>query len=65
MNRSPPLIGQKFGMLTVLQRLPNRGDTAIWLTRCECGNERKASTWELQAGKIVRCGRQCARVEFM
>jgi hypothetical protein len=59
MNTTPVLIGRVFGSLTVLKKLPNWKDRAVWLTRCACGTERKATTYELQSGKIKRCSAKC------
>ena len=55
------LTGQKFGRLTVIQRIENKvtkSDTlqAQWLCKCECGNETIAITNRLLSGKTQSCG---------
>lgn len=32
------LVGQKFGMLTVIERADDIGDRVGWRCRCDCGN---------------------------
>ena len=32
------LIGQKFGMLTVVGRADNDGKRVCWICKCDCGN---------------------------
>jgi hypothetical protein len=58
-NTSPILIGQRFGLLTALERLPPWKDRTMWRCRCECGNERNVSTYELQSGRAKRCRKTC------
>jgi hypothetical protein len=58
------LIGQKIGMLTVLERCecpPQYAEnTASWfLCRCDCGNEVAKRGFDLKSGKAFSCG--CAR----
>lgn len=53
------LAGQRFGLLTVAEGFgvdPARG--ALWLCRCDCGNELIRSTGELRRVKRAAC-RQC------
>lgn len=33
------LTGQTFGLLTVVNRAPNKNNRTMWHCRCECGNE--------------------------
>lgn len=39
-NKIKNLIGQRFGMLTVIQRTENIGGRAAWLCKCDCGGEK-------------------------
>jgi len=55
------LVGQKFGMLTVIERAPNRGHNKMWLCRCDCGNEIIARNDKLLSGKKTSCGCQITR----
>ena len=51
------MIGKKFGRLTVVKR---SGSTParkrLWLCLCECGNERRIATGDLNSGAVVSCG---------
>lgn len=52
------LIGQRFGMLTVLERTDqrnHRGNT-MWLCKCDCGNTKLISTQALNQGNTISCG---------
>lgn len=57
MAKALNLIGQKFGRLTVIERIENtkRGQTR-WLCRCECGNETKVQGSNLKNGHVKSCG---------
>lgn len=54
------LIGQKYGMLTVIEEAlknPNRKSRALlWRCRCDCGNETIVSSNALRTGGTVSCG---------
>lgn len=50
------LVGEKFGMLTVLSRAPNRGKYTIWKCRCDCGVETLAYAVHLKKGATKTCG---------
>lgn len=56
MGRFIDLTGQRFGLLTVVQRLPPADGRTLWLTRCDCGNEKVAKTEKLRAGECRSCG---------
>ena len=51
------LIGMRFGMLTVL-RFGGKGKSgnALYLCRCDCGNEVKVWGKRLENGSITSCG---------
>lgn len=51
------LIGEKFGKLTVVQRLHND----MWLCQCDCGNDVTTTTGKLRSKHIKSCG--CYRAE--
>jgi hypothetical protein len=56
------MIGQKFNKLTVIERAgSDKHQKALWLCRCECGNETTAVTQQLRAGKKKSCG--CIKAE--
>lgn len=53
------LTGQRFGHLTALERLEEKKgkDTSyLWLCRCDCGKEIKASVNRLTSGRSTSCG---------
>ena len=57
------LTGQKFGMLTVLERAENVNGKTAWLCRCDCGNTRVAVTSALKSGHTWSCGCKTRRPE--
>lgn len=54
------LTGQKFGRLTVIQRVAKpkerKSKEAFWLCKCDCGNERIVSGYEIRSGNTKSCG---------
>lgn len=54
------LTGRKFGMLTVVHRMPNRivgkNSRVVWHCRCECGNDTDVLALLLQEGFVKSCG---------
>lgn len=54
------LVGQKFGMLTVLERKPNRqvgkNSRVVWSCLCDCGNKTDVLSMLLKQGSIKSCG---------
>lgn len=51
------LAGQKFGRLTVIERHgTHKHGFAIWLCRCDCGNEITTTTGSLRSGHTSSCG---------
>ena len=58
------LTGQRFGKLTAVERLDEKrgkDSSHLWLCRCDCGNEIKASVNNLLRGHNTSCG--CAKRE--
>lgn len=49
------LTGMKFGRLTVIERVSNKGNTK-WKCVCECNNETTAYSDHLKRGNVVSCG---------
>lgn len=62
MARSIDLIGQKFGRLTVLEKLDKKmyGKT-LWHCQCECGNFKDTISTSLKNGDVKSCG--CLQME--
>lgn len=53
------LIGQRFGMLTVVSRAANDKDgKAMWNCVCDCGRtkDKPVKAFDLRSGKVVSCG---------
>ena len=49
--------GNKYGILTVLKRVPNdKHGKAKWLCRCECGKEIEVLGSSLRKGNTKSCG---------
>lgn len=55
------LTNQKFGKLTVIKRVENKGKHTYWLCQCDCGNYKEVRGSHLKSGKIQSCG--CLREE--
>lgn len=57
MARFIDLIGQKFGILTVLKRTDgNQRGYCRWLCKCICGKEKIISSGDLKSGNTKSCG---------
>lgn len=60
-GRRIDLVGQKFGLLTVLKcagskRLSSGYPLVTWLVRCDCGTEKEVIGKDLKNGNIRSCG---------
>src|SRR5690348_14987028 len=53
------MIGQKFGRLTVIEKLSERHPAikgVYWLCVCDCGGNKKVLAGSLRSGKTRSCG---------
>ena len=50
------LSGQRFGKLTVIERVKYKGNRYKWLCVCSCGNETLVGTFGLTSGHTKSCG---------
>src|SRR6476620_3352995 len=50
------LVGQRFGLLTVLRHVGSNYDGSTYLCRCKCGGEKLAASALLKRGKVKSCG---------
>lgn len=50
------ITGQKFGRLTALRRVGSNGHSALWLCKCDCGNETVVTLSHLKGGQTRSCG---------
>ena len=58
-KKSENLIGEKFGMLTVIsQSNSNKQKRRMWICRCDCGKlkEKAVTTHDLKSGAVRSCG---------
>lgn len=57
MREWPDLVGQKFGMLTVIAQAPS-SDSGMrrWVCRCDCGTKKVVLGNNLKRGTTVSCG---------
>src|SRR5574337_228869 len=55
-GKPPDLVGKKFGKLTVVRQVENRGLHCQWLCVCDCGGEKFATTMLLRCGDTKSCG---------
>lgn len=64
MSKMIDLTGQRFGRLTVIERVTSRpGSTnARWLCKCDCGNETTVLGTTLRRGESTSCG--CYRADY-
>lgn len=56
MGRLIDLTGQKFGRLTVIRRVENKGKKVMWLCKCDCGGEKIAGGRVMRRGQLKTCG---------
>lgn len=59
------MTGQRFGKLTVIEKMPPKPKqrNALWRCRCDCGNERVVNRGSLIRGFCKSCG--CLRSDEM
>lgn len=50
------ILGQQFGLWTVLAEAPFKGGRTHWFCRCECGTQKTVATIHLVRGASVSCG---------
>lgn len=55
-SRAENLVGQRFGMLTVVEQTENRRGRVCWICQCDCGNICTVTAHELKSGKTKSCG---------
>ena len=58
MPKALNLLGQTFGKLKVIEKLPSKSGKTYWLCECECGNKTEVQTCHLRNGSISSCGCQ-------
>ena len=61
--RGKDLIGQRFGRLVVIEKLPSKNRRCWWKCKCDCGNFKDVPTTSLTLGDTKSCG--CLNKEKM
>ena len=57
MGRKPKDIsGERFGLLTGIERICLIGKTSLWRMKCDCANEIQARLGNIQSGHTQSCG---------
>ena len=56
MTTAKNMVGQRFGLVTIIERAPNYRNAARWRYRCDCGNEGFATGGNLRQGFVQSCG---------
>lgn len=65
LGQGSDLVGQKFGLLTVIERSEKKKDyMSIWVCRCSCGNVKEVRINHLRGGQIKSCGCRSSRNRF-
>lgn len=62
-RKAEDLAGNKYNGLTVIERVPNKGKSIMWLCKCECGNKTIVKGSHLKDGHTSSCG--CKLIELM
>ena len=51
------LTGKRFGKLTVIKKLDKvKNGSTVWLCQCDCGNQKEATTKDLNGNRVTSCG---------
>ena len=63
MGKLNNILGRKFGRLVALKLVGTRKYCAMWLCKCDCGNEKIVNGYNLRNGNTKSCG--CLHKEKM
>lgn len=55
-KRQLNIIGEQYGLLTVIKKMPTKDYKSMWLCRCSCNNELVVSGRDLRRQHIFSCG---------
>lgn len=55
-QQSLKILNKKFGLLTVIEQLPNKNGKTYWKCKCECGNYCEKFGSSLTSGRVKSCG---------
>lgn len=56
MGKLVDLTGRRFNKLTVIKRAGSQNNNAMWLCKCDCGNEIRVISASLTSGNTKSCG---------
>lgn len=57
MTRAMPIPpGERFGLLTVVERAQGKKKSVCYLCRCDCGGQKTANASDLRHGHTMSCG---------
>lgn len=56
MGKFQDLTGQRFGRLTAIERVENKGNRTMWLCRCDCNEMCVVDGGNLRSGHTKSCG---------
>lgn len=57
MSRKIDLVGERYGRLTVIERLGKTpSGMQLWLCECDCGNKKEVRHGDIRGGKTTSCG---------
>ena len=56
------ITGQRFGRLTVIEKIPSKNSNARWLCKCDCGKYTDVLGTTLRRGETKSCG--CLRSDY-
>lgn len=65
MSRVKDETGNKYGLLTVIERAGSISGKAAWLCQCECGNQIRVTGDSLRRGQATTCGDTIHKQERM
>ena len=57
------LVGQKYGRLTVIERIGSKTGKTYWHCVCDCGGTKNATAGDMRFGRTLSCG--CLRKESL
>lgn len=61
MGRIVDKTGKRYGLLTVIERVPSVCGETVWVCQCDCGNKTLVRGGNLSSGAVKSCG--CLRKE--
>lgn len=60
-RKGPVIAGERYGRLSAIVRIGNRGTDSLWQFQCDCGETTNATTHDVKSGNKRSCG--CLKLE--